>query len=166
MIRNVSLVVLIFLMAFSIVVRAESEGDAQATYRFHFAIHVFTGENRKTYTYELILTKHDDEGKIRALTKVPVRNSDGGVTFIETGTKIDLEYRELKPNQLYLDVEMGFATLSGENRETAVLLPEIHDWQCEFEVILEPGQPLIVSRADALGPDRRYELEVTAHKIR
>ena len=135
---------------------------SKPVYRLHFALHVVSGDERQTYNYELTL-QDDEDGRVRALSKVPVGVAEGRIQYVETGTKLDAQYEE-ENGKVLLDVEIQFTSLSPTGGPRASQ-PTIREWQYEGETILAPGQSMTISRGEALEAGLRYELEARAEKL-
>ncbi len=135
----------------------------RALYRLNFALHILENNERETRKYSLVLEERE-EGKVRALTKVPISVVEGRVRYIETGMKCDAEYRE-QDGKVILEIEMHFTDLLPPAEGALISQPRIQEWQSELETTLLPGVPTVVSSFEDAQGGRRYELEVTAEKL-
>ncbi len=135
----------------------------RALYRLNFALHILENNERETRKYTFVLEERE-EGKVRALTKVPISVEEGRVRYIETGVRFDAEYRE-QDGKVILEIEMHFTDLLPPAEGALLSQPRIQEWQSELETTLLPGVPAVVSSFEDAQGGRRYELEVTAEKL-
>lgn len=134
----------------------------ESLYRLNILLHVLNGTERlETKTYTMLL-REDETGKLRILTKIPIRGKEGKLEYIEKGVKCDAEYDE-RDGLLFLELELHYTDFSSESTAEQRLIQEI---QFGVETILNPGASTIVSSLEGTEKNRRYEVEVNAEKVR
>jgi hypothetical protein len=129
-------------------------------YRLNFTLHVNEGsQDRKR---EFVMTVGERRsGRVRALTKVPVRRGTE-VVYMETGVKCDAEYQEVE-GSIQLEVELVFNEIAAESAGTD--LPLIHEWQSQIQKTVPPNEATVLSTYKDEQRNRRYELVVIAEKL-
>jgi hypothetical protein len=133
-------------------------------YRLSFTLHVLSDSQDRKRQFVLTVGERRD-GRIRALTKVPVRRGSE-VEYIETGVKCDAEYEEIEGG-IRLEVEMHFSELAPITGEQAAAdTPLIYEWQSQVQKTVAPNEPTLLSSYDDEQGKRRYQLEVIAEKLR
>ncbi|MGH9341099.1 MAG: hypothetical protein ACRD1R_16255 [Acidobacteriota bacterium] len=152
--------------------RQQADTDSEPLYRIVVALHVLEGEQRtQTLTYIFIL-EEGDTGKSRVLTKVPIvaQNEEGfdDDDYVEAGVKCDLKYEENR-GLIFMDFEMQYTEIvpSGQTLQAARAEPPVlREMQCGMEATLVPGAATIIGEFDDPEGIRRYQVEVTAEKLR
>ena len=135
-----------------------------AVYRLNFTLDIVENNERDTRKYTLVLEERE-EGKMRALTKVPISVEEGRVRYVETGVKCDARYRE-QDGQIFLEVEVHFTSLLPPSEGAQISQPMIQEWQSQVEATISPGVAAVVTSFDDPKAGRHYELTVNAQKLR
>ena len=131
-------------------------------YRLNFTLHVFEGsQDRKR---EFVMTVGERRsGRVRALTKVPVRQGIG-VVHMETGVKRAADRKSKAEYNLKLNWS---STKELRNRPARIRLL-IHESR-QLNVILQktvpPNEATVLSTYNDKQRNRRYEFVVTAEKL-
>jgi hypothetical protein len=132
-------------------------------YRLDFTLHVIEDGQDKARQYTLILEERTS-GKLRALTRIPVRQSADQITYIETGMKCDAEYQEIE-GRVRLEVETHYSDIASVSSPAADT-PQIQEWQSHVGLSIVPNETTLLSTYDGGENQRRYTLEVRAEKLR
>lgn len=124
-------------------------------YEVKLTIHFLKDGKRTSHKDYSILLRDDNEGKIRALRKIPVASQGGKTEYREVGVKCDTKV-EAKDGVLELEVELVMSNASAEGAANG----PIDEIQCHLEANVLPGTPSVVSRLDAPDGNAGYEIEV------
>jgi hypothetical protein len=135
--------------------------QARSIYRLNFVLHIVEDGQDTPRQYALLL-EEKSQGKIRALTRVPVRESADRITWIETGMKCDAQYQEIE-GMLRLEVETHFSDMPSARTAEA---PPVQEWQSRVELSIVPNELTLLSTYDGGENNRKYSLEVRAEKVR
>lgn len=136
----------------------------RAVYRLNFTLDILENNKRETRKYTLVLEERQ-EGKVRALTKVPISVEEGRVRYVEIGVKCDAQYRE-QDGQILLEVEVHFTSLLPPSEGAQISQPRIQEWQSRVEATISPGVATVVTSFDDPKAGRHYELAVKAEKLK
>ena len=130
-------------------------------YRLHFSFRVSEAGKDRTRQFTLMLEERS-EGKVRALTKVPVRDNDS-ITYVETGIKCDAQYQEVE-GKVRLEVEVYYVDPPASG--TPPFAPTvINEWQARVEATIPPNEVTTLSTYDGEA-GLHYQLDVKAEKLR
>ncbi len=132
-----------------------------AMYRLKFTLLTFDGTRDQTRQYTLILEDRS-AGKIRMLSKVPVRQGEQ-TTYVETGVKCDAQFQEID-GTVRLEVEIIFIDIAQPAAQGEP--PPINEWQSRVEATVLPNESTVLSTYDGGDTNRRFQLAVTAEKLR
>lgn len=137
--------------------RQQRSARSSSMYRLTFTLHVIEAGKDQPRHYTLVLEERSG-GKIRALTKVPVKQG-ADITYIETGIKSDAEYTETE-GRIRLQVELQYTGITASDP------PSIHEWQTRVESTIAANEVSVLSTYDGGENGRRYQLDVKAEKLR
>lgn len=150
------------LLLFTAALRAQTP-----VYKISFAVHeIEDGKRVGTRNYTMMV-ESDSKGTIRAGTKVPVKTSADQFQYIDTGVNLDCRVREREGGlTLYADFELSGPPTEGEQKAFTGGMPPIHQMRSTVAAAAVAGKPLTILTIDDPATRRRYELEVTATKVR
>jgi len=118
--------------------------------------------NSRKYT---MLVADNNRGKIRVGNRVPYQSSAGMYQYQDVGMNIDCVPKERGENlSLYTSVE--FSSLAGSQGAAPNMNPVFRSERSEVESVVTLGKPTVVATMDDVGSTRRYEIEVTATKVK
>ncbi len=134
-------------------------------YRVNFAIHELEdGKLVNTRNYSQLV---EDGGNCRvraghktAIT-VPIQGVPS-VQYLDVGLRLDCEISE-RDGYVRLDIRLDITSFAEEQTMEKPLLRNISS---EVKTAVVPGKPTVVSSIDDSVSKRRYELEVTATKVK
>ncbi|HXE76130.1 MAG TPA: hypothetical protein VNN18_10925 [Candidatus Xenobia bacterium] len=148
---------------------AEKAQKPANVYRLDFAIREKeNGAIVNTRNYMLLLedtTGGKGSGKVRAGNRVPIAvGGDKGVQYMDVGLNLDCDLRERDSDiSLRIWLEISDFAAPGQEKVGAPLLRTI---RTEVLTGIPLGKPTVVSVVDDAATKRRYELEVTATKVK
>lgn len=140
-------------------------------YRLDFAIHE-SEDGKRVNTRSYMIMAEDDYGRncrIRTGSRVPIvtpgapGSSVPAIQYMDVGINLDCDLRD-RPDGVRLQVTMEISNFAqGQEGRDQPLLRTI---RIEAVAALVPGKPGLVSSVDDAASKRRYELEVTATKVK
>ncbi len=140
------------------------KAQKSAVYRIDFAVREKeNGSTLNTRNYVMLL---DDKGsgKVRAANRVPISMGDKGTQYMDVGLNIDCDLRE-RDDDVSLRVWLEISDFAAPGQEK-VSPPLLRTIRSEVQTAVPVGKPTVVSVVDDTATKRRYELEVTATKVK
>ena len=99
-------------------------------------------------------------------SQVPVPAGVADVRYFEAGLNLDCKLREHE-NHALLDIAFEISNfVPPEEKAEVKTHPLIRSIRSEIATAVLPGKPTVVSTVDDTATKRRYELEVTATKVK
>jgi hypothetical protein len=88
--------------------------------------------------------------------------------YLDVGMNIDCRFAERdKGLWLYISIDSSSFSLPEEQRAWTVSgQPIVRELRSQLETVVRPGNPILVSSMDDPSSKRRFQLEVTATKVR
>ena len=130
-------------------------------YRMEFVIHESEDGklvNTRNYTQ---LVEEGDWSRVRAGARVPI-TTDKGIQYMDVGVRIDYQLSE-RDAYVGLEVRMEISNFA-QGQETKD--PLLRTISSDIKTAVLPGKPTVVSSIDDTASKRRYQLEVTATKVK
>jgi hypothetical protein len=131
-------------------------------YRLHFTFRVSEDGKDRTRQFVLMLEERA-QGKVRALTKVPVRDNNT-TTYVETGIKCDTQFQEIE-GKVRIEVEVFYADPPAAAGPLPLAPAFINEWQSRVEATIVPNEVTTLSTYDDEG-GLHFQLDVRAEKLR
>lgn len=143
-------------------VPAEKATKSVSIYRVDFAIHESEdGKRINTRNYSQ-LVEEGGWGRIRAGASVPI-TTEKGVQYTDVGINLDCELKE-RNGHVRLDLRLEISSFGQEQEgKDRPLLRRIRS---DVQTVIPVGKSTVVSSIDDTASKRRYELEVTATKVK
>ncbi len=143
---------------------AEKVQKSGNVYRLDFAIHEKeNGTTLNTRNYVMLL-EDKASGKVRAGNRVPISLGEKGIQYMDVGLNLDCDLRE-RDNDISLRVWLEISDFAAPGQEK-VSAPMLRTIRTEVQTGIPLGKPTVVSVVDDAATKRRYELEVTATKVK
>ena len=132
-------------------------------YRLDFVIHESeNGQSVNTRNYSQLIDAAGDWSRLRAGARVPV-TTDKGVQYTDVGVRIDYQLTE-REGYVGLELRLEISNFAqGQETKDPPLLRTIGS---DVKTAVLSGKPTVVSSIDDTASKRRYELEVTATKMK
>ena len=150
--------------------------DAHAVYRLDFVVREQEGDktiNSRAYSMSVM---RGDWGKIRVGSKVPIKYTDTQTNYQDVGINIDCRLQWAKDNLLLTtNFESSSYVTEAEARSAGApkvattsytANPIIRHVSFNGDALLTIGKPAVIAKLDDVGTNRRYEIEVTATKVK
>ncbi|MCI0403832.1 MAG: hypothetical protein L0212_09950 [Acidobacteria bacterium] len=140
---------------------AEKALRAGTVYKVDFAVREKEdGTTVNTRSYVMLL-ENTAEGKVRASNRVPIPY-EKGFQYMDVGLSLDCRIVE-RDADLSVDIRMEISDFAGQEKTSPPLVRSIRS---EVKTGIPLGKPTVVSVVDDTATKRRYELEVTATKVK
>jgi hypothetical protein len=149
--------------------KQEKEVKPEATYRLEFSVYEVENGKRLNARKYMTLADEGEWGRIRVGSQVPFvvgGVGGGGYQYKDIGMNIDCRPHS-RENGVLLDltVEMS-SVLKPEESHQSIEHPVFRTDRSSVYAVIPLGKPTITSTMDDVSSDRRYEIEVTATKVR
>jgi hypothetical protein len=163
---------------------AASSGDydhreaARESYKLDFTFSELDGNkkvNSRTYTVMCEDLAGRTMGHLRIGSRVPVAiggTAPGGgpsvatqFQYMDVGMKIDAILTATKDGGLSLATTVDVTSLAEPAGATGGLPPVVRSMQFNSNSGITPGKPVVLSTADDVGSNRRFEVQVVATKL-
>ena len=138
-----------------------------SVYRLEFTVREVEGGkqlNSRAYTMSV---QDGDTGSIRVGNRVPYSVGKDQFQYYEVGINIDCRLRE-RENYVLLDnasIEIS-SIVKDDSTAAGTLNPVIRQARARVDAAVTPGKPTMVTTLDDVSSNHRYEVEVTATKVR
>ena len=144
-----------------------------SVYRLEFTVReVEEGKRLNSRTYTMSV-QDGDMGQIRVGNKVPFNSGKDQFQYFDVGVSIDCR---LQDHDTYVLLQRGSIDISSvtkdeslakyESTAAGTLNPVIRQARASVTAVVTPGKPTIVTTMDDVSSNRRYEVEVTATKVK
>lgn len=139
-----------------------------AVYQLDLAVHEREdGARVNTRKYTVVLEEHGN-CRIRTSSRVPML-SEGKVIYMDVGLNIDCDDLRERENfvavQLKLDIS-SFERPEEKEKASGLAPPVLRNIRAEVYTAVPVSKPTVVSSVEDTATKRRYELEVTAVKLK
>ena len=142
---------------------AEKVQKAGNVYRLDFAVREKEDGTTNTRNYVMLL-EDKGSGKIRAANRVPIPMGEKGIQYMDVGLNIDCDLQE-RDTGISLRVWLEISDFASPGQEK-VSPPLLRTIRTEVQTGIPLDKPTVVSVVDDTATKRRYELEVTATKVK
>ena len=135
-----------------------------SAFRVQFAVHELESAKRVGTKDYSMLTQENSWGRIQIGTKVSVPSTgNNGWSYIDVGMNLRARLTE-RDSQILLDLEAGMNGPADQDaRQPAPMLRNVSS---NINTVIPLGKPTTVLTMDDPGTKRRYEIEVTATKVK
>jgi len=147
--------------------QATATTDQKPLVAYRIELNVLEIENGKRLNSRnyMIMAKDNDWGRIRVQDNVPYQASDNSYQHTNVRMHIDCRPHERDGN-VALDISVDFSSMAPMPDSTPRTPPVFRDERTEVSPVLTPGKPMLVASIDDVSSNRRYEIEVTATKVK
>jgi hypothetical protein len=139
------------------------------TYRVEFTIKELDGNKQVNSRHYLMNVNEKEWGRVRSGSRVPVSyiiNSSTQTQYQDVNMNIDCQ-----PLTVGEDVQLGikveFTSLANPERaQETTTLPLLRQQQLNVTAMITPGKPTLVGSIDDVTSTHRFEIDVTATKVK
>jgi hypothetical protein len=105
-------------------------------------------------------------GRIRVGSRVPIVGGEKGLTYNDVGMNIDCRPRG-REESVALDFSLESSSVVAQEQPRATdTNPVIRQQRSNMTSVVTPGKPTLIATMDDVVTNRRYEIEVTATKVK
>lgn len=133
-------------------------------YRLEFAIHESeAGQRINTRRYSQLVEEGTQYSTLRAGAKMPITRG-GDVLYMDVGVRLD--YKDVTERDGHVAFELVLEITSFAQDQQPGERPLLRNISANVLTAVPLGKPTVVSSIDDAASKRRYELEVTATKVK
>ncbi len=137
------------------------------TYKLDFTLSELEDSTRVNSRSYSLLLEEEVWGRTRIGTKVPLSMGDGkGIQYMDVGFSLDARINQREGDlriELRLEVN-SFVPVEGEAARPRE--PVLRSMRSELTASIASGKPTLLTTVDELSSRRRFQVEVTATRIR
>jgi hypothetical protein len=143
-----------------------TEQKAVVAYRIEFNVREIEDGKRLNSRNYMMLVEDGAHGMIRVGNRVPLVGGEKGPQYNDVGMGIDCWPRGRGDSvALRIGVESS-SVVAQEQPPTATTNPVFRQQRSNIESVVTLGKPTLVATMDDVVTNRRYEIEVTATKVK
>jgi hypothetical protein len=144
---------------------ATTEQKPVVVYRIEFTVREIEDGKRLNSRNYMMLVEDGSWGRIRVGNRVPIVG-EKGLTYSDVGMNIDCHPRG-REDSVALDIGVESSSVVAQEQPRASdTNPVIRQQRSNITSVVTPGKPTLVATMDDVVTNRRYEIEVTATKVR
>ena len=136
-----------------------------AAYRIELNVREVEDGKRLNSRNYLMVIKDDDWSRMRVGNRVPYQSGSTQYQYTEVGMSVDCRPRDLG-DSIGLTIRVEFSGLAPQTPPTPTGAPVFRTDKVDIESVVTPGKPTLVGSMDDVLSNRRYEIEVTATKVK
>jgi hypothetical protein len=144
----------------------KAEKAPGGAYRLDFVINEIEDSkkvNSRSYSMQL---EAGNWGKLRVGSRIPIRQ-ENRVTYMDVGLSLDCRvYEEDLGPSLDLRLEMNSFAIPEQDAAANPGTPPLRNFRSETKSAVSLGKPVVVATADDMASKRRFQVEVTATKVK
>jgi hypothetical protein len=135
-------------------------------YRIEFNVREIEDGKRLNSRNYMMVVEDDSWGRIRVGNRVPIVGGEKQLQYNDVGMNIDCRPRE-REGSVTLDVRLESSSVVAQEQMAAVNTnPVFRQQRTNIVSVVTPGKPTMVATMDDVVTNRRYEIEVTATKVK
>jgi len=134
-------------------------------YRIEFNVREIEGGKQLNSRNYMMVVEDGDWGKIRVGNRVPYRSAETQFQYQDVGMNIDCHPHEQEDN-VALAISVDFSSVAPQAEPAATFKPVVRTERAEVVSVVKAGKPALVTSMDDVISNRRYEIEVTATKVK
>ena len=145
--------------------KTSAEKKSGETYRLEFVVNELEDSKKVNTRSYSVLVEGENWSKVRIGTRVPIQQPSG-IVYMDVGLSLDCRLREGESGlslEVILDMN-SFALPEGAEERPAT--PPLRKFRTQTTSALALGKPTVVTSADDMASKRRFQVEVTATKVK
>jgi len=171
--RHISIQWAIALVAFCLplipkVAIAQQETKAQkpvTAYRLEFNVREIENGKRLNSRNYMIMAEEGSFARMRVGNRVPYQTAEKQYQYSNVGMNIDCRPREHE-NGVALEITVDFSSVAPSSETAPSYNPVFRSNRSEVQTVVSLDKPTLVTSLDDVESNRRYEIEVTATKVK
>jgi hypothetical protein len=143
-----------------------TEQKPLVAYRIEFNVREIEGGKRLNSRNYMMVVEDGSYAMIRVGNRVPIVGGEKGLQYNDVGMNIDCRPHGREDSvALQIGVESS-SVVAQEQASTATANPVFRQQRGNITSVVTLGKPLLVASMDDVVTNRRYEIEVTATKVK
>jgi len=134
-------------------------------YRLEFSVREVENGKRSNSRNYMMMAEEGNWGRIRIENNVPYQSEEKNYQYRQVRMYIDCRPREGE-GSVALEIHVDFSSIAAQTEEAPAFHPLIRTDRTEVQSVVTPGKPTLVATMDDVSSNRRYEIEVTATKVK
>jgi hypothetical protein len=144
---------------------ATTEQKPVVAYRIEFNVREIENGKRLNSRNYIMVVEDGQYSRIRVGNSVPYQNAEK-VQYRDVGMNIDCRPHG-REDSVVLDINMeSSSVVAQEQLPAATTSPVLRQQRSNITSVVTPGKPTLVASMDDVVTNRRYEIEVTATKVK
>ena len=144
---------------------AAAEQKPVVAYRIEFNIREMENGKRLNSRNYMMMAEDREWAKIRVGNKVPIQTVGQSFQYHDVGMNIDCRPYEREDGVLLL-IQVEFSSVVPQTQGGSTPNPVFRTERSEVQSVVSLGKPTLVASIDDVEADRRFEIEVTATKVK
>lgn len=134
-------------------------------YRLEFNVREVENGKRVNSRNYMMMAQQNDFARIRVGDSVPYQRSETEYQYRDVGMNIDCRPREHVAG-VSLEITVEFSSVAPKSEGAASFHPVIRSDRTTVQTVVSLDKPTLVTSLDDVESNRRYEIEVTATKVK
>lgn len=143
-----------------------AEAKPQSVYRLEFVVRELDGGkaiNSRSYSMS---AQDGDWGRLRVGSRVAYKNAENSFQYENVGINIDCRVKELESRLLLSTTFEATSFASASDTMGASVSPVRRQVNLSEQSLVTPGTPTVIGKLDDVVTNHRFEIEVTATKVK
>ena len=134
-------------------------------YRLEFSVRELDSGKRVNSRSYMMMAEDGSFARIRVGNKVPYQTAEKQYNYNNIGMNIDCRPHEQQEG-VALDVTVGISSVAPPSETAPSYNPVFRSSRSEVQTVVAFGKPTLITSLDDVESNRRYEIEVTATKVK
>jgi len=134
-------------------------------YRLEFSVREVENGKRLNSRNYMMMAEEGDWAKIRVGNRVPYQIAEKQYQYTNVGFSIDCRPHEQEAG-VALAITVDFSSVAPQSETAPSFNPVFRSDRTEVQSVVALGKPTLVTSMDDVESNRRYEIEVTATKVK
>lgn len=146
---------------------AEKPVKPVSIYRLEFTVREVEDGKRLNSRSYVMSVQDGDTGRIRVGNKIPYNTGKDQFQYYDVGINIDCRLRDHDSFILLEGASIDISSVvKDESTAAGTLNPVLRQARASVTAAVTPGKPTMVTSLDDVSSNRRYEVDVTATKVK
>jgi hypothetical protein len=145
---------------------ATTEQKPLVAYRIELNVREIEAGKRLNSRNYIMVVEDGSYGSFRVGNRIPIVGGEKGLQYNDVGMNIDCRPRE-RGDAVSLEIHVESSSVVAQDQPaTATTNPVFRQQRSNITPVVTPGKPTVVASMDDVLSNRRYEIEVTATKVK
>jgi len=136
-----------------------------SAYRLEFTVQELDNGKRVNSRNYMVMAVEGNYARMRVGNRVPYQTAEKQYQYSNVGMNIDCRPRE-NENGVGLEITVDFSSVAPPSETAPSYNPVFRSNRSEIQTVVALGKPTLVTSLDDVESNRRYEIEVTATKVK